>query len=120
MRTRTLWVGGDRNAAAAADVGLLREASCRVSCGSRLLFPRSFGRGRGSVGRIAGTYLSADTAAMAKKREPPKLFWLTYRHSDGRVAGVVVIESHGLLQCSLQGFVGRRRSRPRIHMWAPT
>jgi hypothetical protein len=41
------------------------------SCASRLmrprlLIPRSFGKGQGSVGRIAGTYLAADTAGMAK------------------------------------------------------
>jgi hypothetical protein len=29
------------------------------------------------------------------------LFWLTYRHHDGRTAGVVVIESHGLLHARL-------------------
>jgi hypothetical protein len=31
---------------------------------SRLLIPRSFGRGRGSVSRIAGTYLAAHTGRM--------------------------------------------------------
>jgi hypothetical protein len=30
------------------------------------------------------------------------LFWLTYRHSDGRTAGVVVIESRGLLHARLK------------------
>jgi hypothetical protein len=39
---------------------------------------------------------------MAKKPEPPKLFWLTYRHSDGSAAGVVVIESRGLLHARLK------------------
>jgi hypothetical protein len=39
---------------------------------------------------------------MAKKPEPPKLFWLSYRYSDGRAAGVVVIESHGLLHARLK------------------
>jgi hypothetical protein len=40
---------------------------------------------------------------MAKKREPPpKLFWLTYRRSDGSAAGVVVIESAGLLHARLK------------------
>jgi hypothetical protein len=39
---------------------------------------------------------------MAKKPEPPKLFWITYRHSDGRAAGVVVIESNGLLHARLK------------------
>jgi hypothetical protein len=39
---------------------------------------------------------------MAKKPEPPTLFWLTYRHSDGRAAGVVVVESHGLLHARLK------------------
>jgi hypothetical protein len=29
------------------------------------------------------------------------LFWLTYRHPDGRAAGVVVIESTGLLDARL-------------------
>jgi hypothetical protein len=29
------------------------------------------------------------------------LFWLTYRHPDGRAAGVVVAESHGLLHARL-------------------
>lgn len=39
---------------------------------------------------------------MAKKPEPSNLFWLTYRHSDGRAAGVVVIESHRLLHARLK------------------
>jgi hypothetical protein len=30
------------------------------------------------------------------------LFWLTYRHPDGRAAGVVVVESHGLLHARLK------------------
>ena len=34
--------------------------------------------------------------------EPVPLFWLTYRHPDGRAAGVVVIESHGLLNARLK------------------
>jgi hypothetical protein len=38
---------------------------------------------------------------MAKKPEPPKLFWLTYRHSDGNAAGVVIIESGDLLHARL-------------------
>jgi hypothetical protein len=38
---------------------------------------------------------------MARKPEPPKLFWLTYRHPDGRAAGVVIIETHGLLHARL-------------------
>ena len=38
---------------------------------------------------------------MAKKPEPPKLFWLTCCHSDGRAAGVVVIESRSLLRARL-------------------
>jgi hypothetical protein len=39
---------------------------------------------------------------MAKKPEPPKLFWLTYRHSDGSSAGAVVVESRGLLHARLK------------------
>jgi hypothetical protein len=38
---------------------------------------------------------------MADKPEPPHLFWLTYRHCDGRTAGVVVIKSHGILRARL-------------------
>jgi hypothetical protein len=38
---------------------------------------------------------------LAKKPESPKLFWLTYRHFDGRAADVVVIESRGLLHARL-------------------
>jgi hypothetical protein len=34
---------------------------------SRLLTPRSFGKGRGSVSRIERTYLVADTAGIAIK-----------------------------------------------------
>jgi hypothetical protein len=34
------------------------------------------------------------------------LFWLTYRHPDGRAAGVVVIESHGLLHARLKAPLG--------------
>jgi hypothetical protein len=30
------------------------------------------------------------------------LFWLTYRHPDGRAARAVVVESHGLLQARLK------------------
>jgi hypothetical protein len=30
------------------------------------------------------------------------LFWLTYRHPDGRAAGAAVIESHGLLEACLK------------------
>jgi hypothetical protein len=39
---------------------------------------------------------------MAKEPEPPKLFWITYRHSDRRADGVVVIESNGLLHARLK------------------
>jgi hypothetical protein len=39
---------------------------------------------------------------MAKKPEPVPLFWLTYRHSDGSAAGVVVVESCGLLHARLK------------------
>jgi hypothetical protein len=42
---------------------------------------------------------------MAKKPEPPKLFWLSYHHPEGRAAGVVVIESHGLLHARLMASV---------------
>jgi hypothetical protein len=61
--------------------------------------------------------LPADIAVMAKETEPPKLFWLTYRHSDGRAAGVVVIESSGLLharlKASLAGAVRQARGKAR-------
>jgi hypothetical protein len=45
---------------------------------------------------------------MARKPQPPKLFWLTYRNSDGSAGGVVVIESrsgllHARLNASLAG-----------------
>jgi hypothetical protein len=74
---------------------------------SRLLTPRSFGKGRSSSDGLKGTGLAVDTCRMAKKPEPPKLFWLTYRYFDGRAAGVVVIESRGLpparLKASLAG-----------------
>jgi hypothetical protein len=39
---------------------------------------------------------------MPKKAEPPKLLWLTYRHSDGRAARALVIESRGLLHARLK------------------
>jgi hypothetical protein len=39
------------------------------------------------------------TCRAAKK--PPKLLWLTYRHPDGRTAGVVVIESSDPLNARL-------------------
>jgi hypothetical protein len=42
------------------------------------------------------TLLVVDTAGMAKKPEPPNLFWLTYRP-----AGVVVVESRSLLNARL-------------------
>jgi hypothetical protein len=47
----------------------------------------------GPSSQTEGTHLAVDTCRMARKSEPPKLFWLTYRHPGGRVAGVVVIES---------------------------
>jgi hypothetical protein len=37
-----------------------------------------------------------------KEARTPKLFWLTYRHSDGSAAGAVVIQSHGLLHARLK------------------
>jgi hypothetical protein len=47
---------------------------------SRLLFPRSFGRGRGSVSRIEGACLTVDTGCMAKKPELPKpTTWTIYK-----------------------------------------
>jgi Ser/Thr protein kinase RdoA (MazF antagonist) len=47
---------------------------------SRLLIPRSFGKGRGSVGRIEATSFAADTAGMAEKPEPPKpTSWDVYK-----------------------------------------
>jgi hypothetical protein len=39
---------------------------------------------------------------MAQKPEPEPLFWLSYRHSDGSAAGVVVIESAGLLHARVK------------------
>jgi hypothetical protein len=51
-------------------------------------------------GRVERGRLAADTAAMAKKPEP--LFGLTYRHSDGSAAGVVIVESRGLLHARLK------------------
>jgi hypothetical protein len=57
--------------------------------------------GRGSVSLIAPTHLAVDTCRMAKKPEPPHLFWLTYRRPDGRAAGLVVVESRGLLHARL-------------------
>jgi hypothetical protein len=44
---------------------------------------------------------------MAKNAEPPDLFWLTYRHSDGRAAGVAVTESTGLLHARLKTALAR-------------
>jgi hypothetical protein len=35
-----------------------------------------------------------------------RFFWLTYHHPDGRSAGVVVIESNGLLHARLKGCAG--------------
>jgi hypothetical protein len=46
---------------------------------------------------------------MAKKPELPKLFWLTYRHSDDRAAGLVAIESLSVRVSGLR----RRSGRPR-------
>jgi hypothetical protein len=51
---------------------------------------------------IEGAYLPADTGRMPKKPEPPKLFWLIYRYSDGSAAGVVAVESSGLLYARLK------------------
>jgi hypothetical protein len=42
----------------------------------------------------------------AGQNAPANLFWLTYRHSDDRDAGVVAIESRGLLHARL--FAGPR------------
>jgi hypothetical protein len=52
---------------------------------------------------------------LAKKPESPKLFWLTYRHFDGRAADVVVIESRPSPRTP-GGFAGWRRSS----MWCRT
>jgi hypothetical protein len=46
---------------------------------------------------------------MAKKPELPKFFWLTYRHSDDRAAGLVAIESLSVRVSGLR----RRSGRPR-------
>jgi hypothetical protein len=59
-------------------------------------------KGAGASVAIEPTVLAADTAGMAKKPEPPHLFWLTYRHPDGSAAGVVAIESRGLLHARLK------------------
>jgi hypothetical protein len=48
--------------------------------------------------RLAGL----DRAPKSKKPEPPKLFWLIYRHPDGSAAGVVVIGSGDLLHARLK------------------
>jgi hypothetical protein len=59
----------------------------------------------GALGRrrvVERTYLPADACRLAKKPQPSKLFWLTYRHPDGRAVGVVVIGSHGLLHARLR------------------
>jgi hypothetical protein len=50
----------------------------------------------GAFQPVEGTHLPADTCRMEKKPEPPNLFWLTYRP-----AGIVVIESRGLLHARL-------------------
>jgi hypothetical protein len=44
---------------------------------------------------------------MANKPSPPPLFWLIYRHRDGRAAGAVVVESHGLLHARLMASLDR-------------
>ena len=91
-----------------ADVGLPREAICPGRHAAPVPAGSPSQKGRGSF--VEGTYLAADTAGMAKKPEPGNLFWLTYRHSDGRAAGVVVVESHGLLQARLKvGLAGTDR-----------
>ena len=78
-----------------------REAIAVRSHAAPALWFRSFS-GPGLCVPVEGTCLAADTCRMAKKPEPPKLFWLTYRHSDGHAAGAVVIESVGLLQARLK------------------
>jgi hypothetical protein len=45
-------------------------------------------------------------AAARRAKLKGALFWLTYRHSDGRAAGVVVVESRG-------------RSRPDTNLTSP-
>ncbi len=49
---------------------------------------------------------------MAKRPEPPNLFWLTYRHTDGRTVGVAVIESTGLLHARLKASLAGADRRP--------
>jgi hypothetical protein len=46
---------------------------------SRLLTPRSFGKGRGSVSWIEPTYLPADTTGMAKKPQPEPIVWSIFQ-----------------------------------------
>jgi hypothetical protein len=50
----------------------------------------------GAFQPVEGTHLPADTCRVARKPEPPTLFWLTYRPT-----GVVVVESRGLLHARL-------------------
>jgi hypothetical protein len=92
-----------RNAAAAAGVGFVHGASLRVSPHAvPALVSEELRQGPGPCLPVEGVYLAADTWRMVKKPEPPNLFWLTYRHPDGRAAGVVVIESVGLLHARLK------------------
>jgi hypothetical protein len=95
------------------------ERAGRSAAGVRLVCegltrPRPFllpaPKRRGPTGQIERAQLAVDTCRMAKKPvpEPPNLFWLTYCHSDGSAAGVVVIESrsgllHARLKASLAG-----------------
>jgi bifunctional non-homologous end joining protein LigD len=58
-------VGGCRNAAAAAGVGLLPEALGRVTHARPRSLSPLFLRGRGFVCRFEPTYLPADTVGMA-------------------------------------------------------
>jgi hypothetical protein len=89
-----------RNAAAAAGVGLLRVVINRTSRGPGLV--------HGDVARAGALHVDCTYSPcgrycrMAKKPKPPKLFWLTYGHSDGSAAGVVVIQSADLLHARLK------------------
>jgi hypothetical protein len=56
----------------------------------------------GAFSRLKVLSLRSILGRMARKPQPPNLFWLAYRHSDGRSAGVVVIESGDLLHARLK------------------
>jgi hypothetical protein len=77
---------------------------------SRLLTPRSFGKGRGSV---EGAYLAVDTCRVARNPEPPKpAIWNVYKiasKADWLGAVCAPDETAAMEKCAVEIKVAAKR-----------